>query len=411
MTTLPDALASLRPVPGGTPADRLDVLRPVLEAWQRPESDVRSEALETLAATGAYGRGMLALGLGVAAARIAPLAVRRMIEEDHPRLHGTHPRRTAIIQAGNIPGLSLLDIVLSAVAGDVVALKAPAGEPVTGRLLARAVGAAAVFEWRGGTDPDRALFDWCDHLLAYGGDDTLAAITRATAGARLHRELFGHRVSAAWVHEADVADPELPWRLAFDVAMWDQEGCLSPHVLFVSGRAPLEPFLEGLGRALDHAASVLPAGARTLERKAARRAFLSRAEAASLADPGVIVRTGRALAWILVAADRGPATPSPLGRVLTVRRIRSEAELFRLLTPWAGRLQALGVSRLPRDATDWASRLAALGATRLCRVGRMQEPSPAWIGEERGHGELRVAVEPEADGAWRTIRPASWTNT
>src|SRR5690606_27565927 len=87
----------------------------------------------------------------------------------------------------------------------------------------------------------------------------------------------GHRVSFGVVAREIVADPAAAAaaaaRLAEDIAVWDQRGCLSPQLCAVEGdRTAATAFGQALRAALERlAARWPPARATTAERLAVRR--------------------------------------------------------------------------------------------------------------------------------------------
>jgi hypothetical protein len=129
------------------------------------------------------------------------------------------------------------------------------------RELARAV---RVESWLGGADErEREVLGRAEVVVAFGGDEALRAI-RAAAPAEATFVPFGHRLSAAYVTRADLAGEldSLAERIARDALLYDGEGCLSLHVLFVErgedgARARLARALAG---AAERVATEFPPG-------------------------------------------------------------------------------------------------------------------------------------------------------
>jgi hypothetical protein len=189
-------------------------------------------------------------------------------------------------------------------------------------------------------------------------------------------------------------------RLAVDTALWDQEGCLSPHVVFVESEA--EELCARIAAHLDALEVRVPRGQSPIERAAAVRARTLAAEAASLADDKT--RLWQSERWAVILDGSEPLQPSPLGRTLIVRPVADEAEMWSQLEPWHGHLQCLGVAGEPERFPHLTIPLRALGGTRLCAIGRMQEPGPLWFGEERDvAGQWHLVLEEEIDGVWSQL--------
>lgn len=416
---LAGALTGLRPIPGATPRARLDAITPTLARWQDPASAERRACAELLPAITGFAAPMIEVGMGLQAGRWSPEALAAALDLDHPRpAHGPGP--TAVVSAGNVPGIGALDLVWSVLSGAPVAVKMSSAEPVTALLLAHSLSTghaeppAIARHWRGG-DParDPVLLDWADRILAYGRDETLDALATALAdargetdprvrGSRLHG--FGHRVSAAIVPRGGMAIPEAARRLAVDVVLWDQEGCLSPHVALVEGSDRAASLAEAVASELDRLAGALPRGPMDVPRKAAIRRALSQAETRGMGAPGPTPTTFRARDAHVILSGDGALRPSPLGRTLRVIAVPDLATALTRLEPWRGRVQSIGVAAPPSAIDAFREPARSLEATRVCLVGRMQEPGPGWTGQEPWpSGEVRLELDPGDDGVWSSM--------
>ena len=95
--------------------------------------------------------------------------------------------------------------------------------------------AARAFAWTGGDDPaESALLERAGAVVAFGRDETLRTI-RARCGVDTRFTGFGHRASIGRLTRDDVAalDDALADRIVRDALLYDGEGCLSLHALFV----------------------------------------------------------------------------------------------------------------------------------------------------------------------------------
>jgi len=93
----------------------------------------------------------------------------------------------------------------------------------------------------GGNDPGEApLLAASDVVVAFGSDDALPAIrANCSPGARFVP--YGHRISLGRLTRPDVATLDATGAdlIARDALLYDGEGCLSLHALFVEGYANL----------------------------------------------------------------------------------------------------------------------------------------------------------------------------
>lgn len=232
--------------------------------------------------------------------------------------------------------------------------------------------------------PDLAQFD---AVVAFGSDDVLA---RIGAGVRYpHRFIgFGSRMSAGYVvrESLDLAQLDaLCEGAARDLVLYETEGCLSLHVLFVErgGAVGETDFARRLAEVLERAAVEFPPG---------------RIEPAQSARFGQV----RNLAAFRAASGRGSVFGSDEARfalVLDPPRIEPPAFLPRTLGVLpvddpADALAYLREHRLPLEAfalssprSDVVQMAVDAGAVRLARFGELQHPPP---GGDHG-GRPRIA--------------------
>jgi acyl-CoA reductase-like NAD-dependent aldehyde dehydrogenase len=270
------------------------------------------------------------------------------------------PSTIVHVLASNVPALAIPAIALGCLAGATVVVKSGRDDTLSAPAFHRALAAvdadlAATVQttyWHGG---DRTVeddvFARADVVVASGSDATMAALAP-----RLGTKLLAHGARASCIvvgpHSGDVAAD-----VARDVALYDQRGCLSPHVVYVAGDATA--FAERLAAALATQPAPGPA---TLEERAARRTLLAEAEWRGETLHGDGVLCGEAV----------PFRPTCGGRVVRVQRVRATADVPALLP--AGVIECVGYAGALPDVDA----MRRLGVARLCPVGRMQAPTLAW---------------------------------
>jgi hypothetical protein len=191
------------------------------------------------------------------------------------------------------------------------------------------------------------------------------------------------------VGEAAARNDDVAAAAAHDVAMFDQQGCVSPHVLYVlGGPVPAAEFGRRLAVALQDVEEVTPRGPLTVEEAARIRQVRGAAEfrygAEVIADAG-------GTAWTVIV-DRDPAfAVSCLNRVVYIKPLGRVEELAGLLKPVPPYLQTVGVAGDDALLAVVAEVVGPMGAARVCRLGRMQHPPLDWRhdGRPRLHELLR----------------------
>jgi Acyl-CoA reductase (LuxC) len=213
-----------------------------------------------------------------------------------------------------------------------------------------------------------------DGVVAFGNDASLREIAASLqVGTRFVP--YGSKASAGYVTR-ETLHSETKTRAAardaaHDLLLFETEGCLSLHVLFVERGGALSParFSAMVSAAIRSAHHDLPVAAgdrRRTARVAAARdlALFSHSDAGSVhSDPQ---------STYLVALDPpGDVPPFFLPRSLMVRSVDSPSELTAYLRRHGISLEALAIAGSRSDVTIAAEET---GASRITALGAMQDP-------------------------------------
>jgi hypothetical protein len=178
-------------------------------------------------------------------------------------------------------------------------------------------------------------------------------------------------------------------RAALDVAMYDQQGCLSPHLFYVERGGTVSPqeFARLLADELELLSVRLPRGKISTNAASTLRQLKELSEMREAAGGEVAVFYCRkGLDWLAVYEADPSFVPSPLHRVVRVKPLKDFSLLPSLLESWTTYLQAAGVAVGKDRLKNVAESLGRLGVNRICPVGKMQEPPIGW------HQDGRSAV-------------------
>jgi len=245
--------------------------------------------------------------------------------------------------------------------------------------------AARARAWTGGDDPSEdELFANADVVVAFGRDEALRAI-RARCGAGTRFVPFGHRVSAGRLTRDDLALLEgatLAERIAQDVLLYDGEGCLSLHGLFVEADGDeLARAARVLAAAFERVAVEFPGGARSPQRVAEIASYRNLAAFRAAGGRGAVFRAADAT---LVVDPPREEPPPLLPRVLPLIAVDGDDAVAKYCAAHRLPVQALGVAAPDARAVALAERI---GAVRVAPFGTMQAPP---LGGHHG-GEPRIA--------------------
>jgi acyl-CoA reductase-like NAD-dependent aldehyde dehydrogenase len=370
----------------------LAVLGRVAERWLDPAEPIRREAEVGLAESTGLAPAMVRRGLDQMIRRMDGLG--DLLDQDlgtREALDGFFWRAPAMMSraygpglltcvfSGNVPGIAAFDMALGLALKSAVLVRPAAAEPVFAPLFARSVAeedaglgrCLAVARWG---YKEAWAYERAGAVLAYGSDESVAAIRQLVPpGARFVGH--GHKISFA-VIAREAATAETAARLALDVAMYDQQGCVSPHMAFVERGGPLGPaeFARAVGDALAALHVEMPRARLGAAEAMALRAVRDEAE---FAADAVYASQGD-LAWAVVHQEVPQFLPSPLNRLLRTFSVDDVLEAAPVVAPFGPYLQTVAFAGESDRRMVLAEALGRLGVSRVAQVGRVQEPSALW---------------------------------
>ncbi|HET9951606.1 MAG TPA: acyl-CoA reductase, partial [Candidatus Eisenbacteria bacterium] len=388
-------------------AATLRSLNRVVERFLDPRSRQRREAIEALARTGTFSAPMLAHALddafqplahgGLSRWLAAELGSAQALDRPMPGPGGTRrqahgPEWMLQIYAGNVPTVPVLPLVSALLMKSALLAKTAAQEPLFAPLLARAIAEVdpdlgdcmAVVWWKGGqSELDREALTRAPAVLVFGGETSTSSVAHA-ANPTASVVIQGPKVSVGYIGAGAMrggALRSLAARAAHDVALYDQQGCLSPHAYFVERGGMVAPvaFAEALGSALEEASRRLPR--REPVPADAASIQLSRAQAALEAATGRVARvieSERGTEWTVVFENDADARfePGPRHRVVRVHAIADVEDFSRAVSGGERYLEAIAVEERGARRDRLVARIAALGVPRITSVGALQRPTP-----------------------------------
>ena len=382
----------------------LDLLGAVFDGWRDPNSDWRRNLEDQLPSATGFTAPLVREGLRRAlddwtSDALRELAIRELGPIDaldsasRSRISGFDT--TAVLLAGSIPMPSLLALIAPLAVRSPVIAKPASLDPLTPRLVARSIAETDAELGRciriasfAADDEDctRALLE-ADCICATGSDATIASVQSQVKPPR-RMVVDGHRLSVAAVVPPESADRriDLAERLAVDIALWDQLGCLSPIAVFTVDPEPSRAaaFGEALAVALANAEKDWPRG--SIDASTAHAIAQQRAEAElrRAAGRAVAVHVSNSTAWTVIVEDGSELRPAPLHRFIRVVPVTHPESFLDAIRPLGPHLAAVAIEGFGARATGLANALAELGALRVCAPGSLQSPPLDWRHGGRG---------------------------
>ena len=274
------------------------------------------------------------------------------------------------VVSGNTPAAGLQSLLRGLLLGAHNLCKTPsAGLPEVADLRAALPAELAARVEIAGELPD----DWIARagaLIVFGHDATIAHFrTLARPGQRFIAH--GHRLSFGVVFD-DPTFASAPLA-ARDASLFDQQGCLSPHVFYVAENA--RGYAARLAEEMRAFQEQEPRGKIAL---AAANAIRTRREdlafRATQGEPVELWQSDASTAWTVVFDARPGFPRSPLNRFVFVKPL--PADLGAELRAVRAHLSCAGF--WPATLAH-ARTLAPLGGSRLCPLGQMQTPPWTWL--------------------------------
>lgn len=244
---------------------------------------------------------------------------------------------------------------------------------------------ALALAWDG--ERERHDFGGFAGVVAFGDDATLPRIrTHLAADARWIG--YGTKASCGYIGRAALSADSDADRVAAgaarDLVLYDTEGCLSLHVLFIERGGAISPaaFCARLARAAERAAVEFPPSAFDAGRSAAVAATRDAASFRAAGGRGAVF--SNAAATYAIALDPPDERPPFLPRTLAVFAVDGPADAARYLARHRIPIEAFAMTGGDANAVDAA---VAAGASRIADFGTLQaSPLSAYHG-----GRPRIA--------------------
>lgn len=234
------------------------------------------------------------------------------------------------------------------------------------------------------TDLPDAWIKEAGAVVVFGSDETVAGLRKRVPNG-VPFQAHGHRVSFGIV----LGDGEVAATLAArDVSLFDQNGCLSPHDIYVAESAgqTARGFAGRLAVEMDKFNAHTPRRKLGIGEAAAIVDLRASYAFRSAGDVRVQMWTSEGSTdWTVIFEEDSWFATSPGNRVIFVKPL--PADLDATLAPVRPWLAAAGIWPATIDNAD---RVSGSGVSRICALGDMQFPPLTWHAE--GFGNLASLI-------------------
>ncbi len=303
------------------------------------------------------------------------------------------PRLITHILPGNIPGIAVESLVFALLVKSASLAKMSSKAPSLLPLFIQAL--LEVDKRRDdarGRDADCglaqsiALIPWenepiettakalevADLVILYGSDQTIETL-RPFIPPQTKTIIYGPKVSLGIIARENISR-EVAVDAAWDIALYDQKGCLSPHLYYVeeSGKNTALTFSMWVAEALE--TIPLPKGPTAPEDASA----IQQLRGTIPLKGGTVFASKKGVDWT-VLYDPDPAfTISPLSRTVFIKPVKDINEIPLYLEPMRFHLQAVGLAAPKERTAALLHGLGGLGVCRICPIGQMQKLPLNW---------------------------------
>jgi hypothetical protein len=397
--------------------DIVDAIAETTRRWQSLSYSFRQVAEEYLPRITGYSRPVIARGLDHLFSELSRDNLWALLEEefgDPLVLDEWRPRRRAVgkvrafgpnltlhIMAGNIPGLGVQSLIFALLVKSPSVVKSATDEPLLTALFAQSLNEvcpelarhAAALWWAGRKAGRWHQEAWQEKLLearefergladlvvVYGDRSTIRYIQLMLLPSPQCRLVaYGQRYSLALVAR-ECATQETARALALDMAMYDQQGCLSPQFCWVEEGGELNPqeFAQAVAKELEALETELPSGTPT----PARAARTQQTRELYEMNEATVYASHQGTRWTVVLAPT-PAIGLPeMARGVVVYPtediLKSDPVISRFHLQAA--VQAIGLAAPPERAQAIMEKYAAeTDVNRFCPIGKMQVLPLLW---------------------------------
>jgi hypothetical protein len=386
----------------------IETIDKVAVLWADPSYHLRRRAEELLPAITGYSPQMIAKTLDGIVSMFTARNLELLLAEEfgdplfldefrpRPQIKGLSkaygPPLTTHVFSGNVPGLPALSLVSALLVKSASLGKAASEEPFFPVLFARSLSEVdpklasciAILRWKGGDEElERVAFGSSDAVIVYGSEEAVAGVqNRVPRSTRFIG--YGHKLSFGVIGRQYLTRDrvkETAARAASDTSVYDQQGCLSPHLFYVEEGAEATPaeFSKLLAVEMEAFNQKIPRGQTSPAESAKIHQLRGTYELKEFAGEDVAVHTSNpGTDWTVIYESDPTFVPSCLNRTIRVKPIEDISEVAGLVEPMSSYLQTVGAALSPERLLILADALGRLGMDRICPLGKMPDPSIGW---------------------------------
>jgi len=312
-----------------------------------------------------------------------------VLDQFRPKRHGGGltraygPNIITHILPGNVPSISVISLVsaLLVKSASIAKISGKDAAPSLAALFVKGLQSVdhplaqsiTLSPWKHEqTELTVEAFRRAELVMLYGSDETIEALRpHIPTGTRVI--VHGPKISLGMLAREAISR-KVAQDAAWDIALYDQAGCLSPHLYYVEEDGTDAPvvFAQWVAEALEKIPlpkePVSPSSGSAIQQLRG-----------SIPLKGGTVFTSKAgVDWTVLYDPNPDFAPSPLARTVWIKPIKMLSDVGIYLEPMRPYLQAIGIAVSSARMEGLINQLGLLGANRICSIGKMQRPPLTW---------------------------------
>jgi len=304
------------------------------------------------------------------------------------------PNLIGHICAGNIIGIGAIEIIMDKLIDAATWVKPPSEEPVFTALYAKSIAeidphlayTIAVLPYESkNTELNQFLFSQSDLIRATGSE--LARRNLMSLSEKYNTPVAGHWHKLSFITIAreylNKKAREIAELVSLDVSAWDQQGCFSPHEIFVEkgGKVSPKEFAKLLAEEMAVTAKILPKGIKSGKMQVLN-GYHQYFKKQQMGEPVEIFQSP-SKDWLVIFDGKSKDfEPSPLFRVIRVRPVADILDVVIIIQPLGKFLQTTGVAIPDNRLIPFANAIGEAGVTNIRAISSMtlQKAWEPWDG-------------------------------
>ncbi len=214
--------------------------------------------------------------------------------------------------------------------------------------------------------------------VVWGGKDAVESISDLKKNVDTTDIIFGPKYSLAIIDKSFLSEKKITQsiaqKLAFDISVYEQRGCNSPHTVFVEnkGNISIEKFCEYLGEGLEKSLKLIPKG--EVSSDTVTRILNLRAQYAFTG----IIKCSDGIKWTVLYMPEATGIAEPCyGRTIFVRSVNN---IYDVLNKTNHHHQSIGLAIKKENKMDFVEELSKKGISRCPDIGSMSLYEIPWDG-------------------------------